>query len=108
VTIVATGERVGDAAAAAAKQKMESHSRAVAALGHVFVPFAMEVHGHLDKSCYELMKQLRNFLPDYRWRAFTFDFLHAVSTALAAARAVASPWPRVWMISAPSVSLHSL
>jgi len=88
VTIVATGEKVGDAAREAAIKKNELHSSAVMKLGHIFMPFAMEVHGHLDSSCIDLMNALRRYVPDYRWQAFTFDFLHAVSSSLAAARAM--------------------
>ena len=89
VTIVSTTDKVGDAAAAAAQHKCRTHAQATAALGHIFMPFAMEVHGHLDKSCYDLQKKLQEFIPDHLKRDFKFDFLHAVSSSLAAARATA-------------------
>lgn len=89
VTIVSSSEEVGDASRNAADHKCKTHAAATAALGHIFMPFAMEVHGHLDKSCYDLMKKLREYVPDHLNRDFTFDFLHAVSSSLAAARATA-------------------
>ena len=89
LTIVASSETVGEAANKAAARKIATHAEATAQLGHIFMPFALEVHGHLDKCCYDLMKAIRNYVPDHLHRDFTFDFLHSISTSLASARAIA-------------------
>jgi hypothetical protein len=87
LTIVTPHTDVGVAAAEAADNKVKVHKAAVAKLGHVFLPFAMETFGHRDKSCFALVDHLKGSIPQHLHRAFTFAFHHGVSTTLAIARA---------------------
>jgi hypothetical protein len=88
VTIVNTEEAsVGAAARAAASAKEKKHGDAVARMGHQFIPFAMEVHGFRDVSCFQFASAISKQLPAYQQRSFHFDLVHAVSRALAVMRA---------------------
>jgi len=88
ITIVASGDKVGEAAEAAAKQKAAAHTKAVEQHDCEFIPFAMETNGHLDRQCITLFKKLAANLPDQQQRSFLFDARHAVSTAMARFRAL--------------------
>lgn len=88
VTIVNSEHDVGMAAEAAASAKIKIHKSATEALGHLFIPFATEIWGHMDKSCSELTTAITEQLPRHRQYAFRFEFLYAASIALAKGRAM--------------------
>ena len=78
---------VGFAASQKAVEKTRKHENAVKTIGHKFIPYVMEVYGHRDKCCFDLVRELCVAIPRHRQRAFIFDMTHAASTALATARA---------------------
>ena len=78
---------VGVKATLAAQHKKDAHDDAVKGLGHSFHPFAMEVYGHLDESCHDVLKYLSNHLLPWQRHRFRTEMLHAVSVALARGRA---------------------
>jgi hypothetical protein len=77
---------VGSSAKAAAKRKMNNHDSAVSAVGHRFVPFALEAHGYEDPSVINFLHQISVTLPGYLKRQLILDVRMAVSCALARAR----------------------
>jgi Reverse transcriptase (RNA-dependent DNA polymerase)/Reverse transcriptase-like len=87
VTIVKPHEVMNKATEDAEQAKSKEHTEAVSALGHTFIPFAMEVYGHRGISCTTLTKALKNQLPRHLQWTFEMDMNHAVSSALAKARA---------------------
>ena len=77
---------VGQHAKANAAIKIRTHEAAVVAHGHQFIPFALEVHGHRDASCYKFANAVASQVqPHLRW-AFRRHIESLVSTALAKAR----------------------
>jgi hypothetical protein len=88
VTIVNAEDDVGLAAEHAAGAKVKIHRSATEALGHLFIPFATEIWGHMDKSCFDLTNAIAEQLPRHRQYAFRFEFLYAASIALAKGRAM--------------------
>jgi hypothetical protein len=89
VTIVFPGLEVDVAASEAAKRKSQHHEAAVTRMSHVFIPFAMEVYGHMHEACFTLIDRLSmQLLPMYR-NTFRKDVVRAVSVALAKGRAAA-------------------
>jgi hypothetical protein len=89
VTIVYPHTAPGTAAKAAASVKENAHTDAVNMINHRFIPFAMEVYGHRDESCFRLIDALRKQLPRHLQYAFTFEMNHAVSCTLARERVLA-------------------
>jgi ribonuclease HI len=77
---------VGAAASRAAQNKRRIHSDAVQRQDHLFVPFAMEVHGHCDESCYSFIKHIRNHLPPYTGYIFEREMFSVIAITLAKAR----------------------
>jgi hypothetical protein len=69
-----------------ANEKQKKHGKAVTDQGHLFIPFALEAHGHRDISCTLLIRHIANSLQPHQRRTFEREFLLAVSTALAKAR----------------------
>jgi hypothetical protein len=89
VTIVSpdpTAE-LGTAARKAAVKKQKDHHEAVERAGHKFIPAAFECFGHFDDKVITLVNELAATLPACMRYGFSFEFKHAVSTALAAGRA---------------------
>lgn len=78
--------KLGAHAAAAAEIKKRTHTSAVERMQHTFIPFAVETHGHLDKSATQFINEVMSALPSYVQFHFRIRMLHAVSTALAKAR----------------------
>jgi len=89
VTIVKSQYEVGVAAGNAAAEKVKKHDQAVKRMGHRFIPFAMEIYGHLDKGCEELFDTLSMELTPFTRGVFKRDMRHAVSVALARGKAQA-------------------
>ena len=89
VTIVKSQYEVGVAAGNAAAEKVKKHEQAVKRMGHRFIPFAMEIYGHLDKGCEELFDTLSMELTPFTRGVFKRDMRHAVSVALARGKAQA-------------------
>jgi Reverse transcriptase (RNA-dependent DNA polymerase) len=87
VTIVKPHIELGHATQQAEQTKIKEHEQAVSAIGHTFIPFAMEVYGHRGISCTNLSKALKKQLPRHLQWTFEMDLNHAVSSALAKARA---------------------
>ena len=87
VSIVYPQNQVGQAAEHRAKEKYKKHEKAASNAGHKFIPFVLEIFGHRDKCCVELIRELSAAIPRHQQRSFVFDMTHAVSTALATARA---------------------
>ena len=77
---------VGEHAKKAAQIKNNTHKSAVEAAGHHFSPFAVETHGHMDKSAINFIKSVAAVLPQYLHFPFQRRMQHAVSVALAKAR----------------------
>jgi hypothetical protein len=77
---------VGAAAKRAAQIKRKVHNDAVHRQDHVFIPFAMEVHGHCDESCYDFIKHIRNHLPPYTGYIFEREAFSVTAITLAKAR----------------------
>jgi hypothetical protein len=85
-TIVNSTGEIGAAAQEAAKQKVKLHQDPVAALNHVFIPFALEIWGHMDEQCTKFFEKIaQDLMPTIRWR-FCFEARYAVSCALARGR----------------------
>ena len=82
------GGEIGAAAARAAEEKVKRHHDAVAAFNHIFIPFAMESTGHMDKSCIEFYKMVRQEVAFHKRPQFKRDFFGAISVALARFRAL--------------------
>jgi hypothetical protein len=78
--------RVGEASARAAAIKKSTHTEAVQRQDHIFVPFAMEVHGHCDEGCYDFIKHIRKHLPPYSGFIFEREAFSVIATTLAKAR----------------------
>ena len=76
------------AAATRAQEKCAKHSEAAKELSHKFIPFVLGIYGHRDKCCFDLTRELCAAIPTHQQRSFAFDVTHAVSTALATARAM--------------------
>ena len=89
ITIVTPSVEVDVAASKAAADKRAYHSKAVQEAGHVFIPFALEVHGHMHKSCLELLDKLGLDLQPNKRTFFKREAISAVQVALARARAAA-------------------
>ena len=89
ITIVRAGATPGANARYAAEKKIQHHSIAVNNQGHEFVPFAMEVNGHIDQDCFKLIKKIAEQVPRYERHWFIKDMIGAASTALAKYRALA-------------------
>ena len=88
VTIVKPDEKeIGKAAKQAAAKKNEIHSDVVAKFEHVFIPFALETSGHMDESCFEFFKKIKNQVQFHQRIQFGRDFFGAISAALAKYRA---------------------
>jgi hypothetical protein len=88
VTIVyPSSDGVSIAARQAAIEKERKHGDAVRAVGHEFVPFAMEVTGVMDNSAEELIRRLGRGLPPNLRQNFYSDMNHAVQVAVARGRA---------------------
>jgi hypothetical protein len=86
VTVVNCKEDVGIAATEAAKDKTKIHQQSVAAMNHVFIPFACEIWGHMDEGCTKFIETIAKDLPpNVRWR-FGFEMRYATSCALARGR----------------------
>ena len=73
---------LGQTARRAAQLKTKKHRDAVQLCGHKFLPFAMEVYGHIDKEAITLVNRLSRELPEFLQKEFIKDTLHDVSTAL--------------------------
>ena len=73
----------GSHAAEWAAEKRKTHLRAVSNFGHAFEAFALETHGHFDKSCFNWIRHVQQGLPHFLQRHFHLRVMHAVSTALA-------------------------
>jgi ribonuclease HI len=78
---------VGVAASIAAAEKQQKHGDAVRAVGHDFIPFAMEITGVLDNSAHALIKALATSLNPTMRHAFYTEMYHAVQVAVARGRA---------------------
>jgi hypothetical protein len=89
VTIVTPIDEEGTAAQKAADEKSAHHKRACEAIGHDFIPFAMETTGLFDKRCITLIKKLAHTLPNSSRFTFFHDMRGAASTAIATFRATA-------------------
>ena len=89
VTIVTPGDDIGTAAARAAEEKRKTHTTAVNAAGHEFIPFAVETTGHMDSQCFVLFNRLANAVAPVHRYAIRRDLIGATSTAIAEYRATA-------------------
>jgi hypothetical protein len=88
VTIVfPSNDGAGVAASIAAREKTNKHGEAVAAIGHIFIPFAMEITGVMDNSAHDLLKALSRSLRPTMRHAFYTDMHHAIQVAVARGRA---------------------
>ena len=88
VTIVKPdAEDTGKAARRAAETKEKTHAAAVAAFDHFFIPFALETTGHMDETCFQFFKLVRNEVQFHHRIQFQRDFFGSISTALARFRA---------------------
>jgi hypothetical protein len=87
VTIVCSDTESRKEVKDAAQEKRKKHEGAVTRLGHTFIPFAMDVHGYRDPSCFQFADAVSRQLPIHLQRSFRFDLAHAVSRALAVKRA---------------------
>jgi hypothetical protein len=87
VTVVSSDSESRKEVKDAAQAKRTKHDGAVKRFGHEFIPFAMEVHGYRDPSCFEFADAVSKQLPIHLQRSFRFDLTHAVSRALAVKRA---------------------
>jgi len=86
LVIVKQEGQLGVNAAKAAEEKNKIHKSAVSRAGAKFFPFAMEVHGHRDKSCTQFFDALNQHIqPHEKWR-FRNHFFTTVSAALAHTR----------------------
>ena len=63
VSIAFPTDTSGSAASEAAKRELREHSDATSRLEHAFIPCAVEIFGHRDRSCFRLIKRLAHFLP---------------------------------------------
>jgi hypothetical protein len=86
VTIVSPTFEVDVAAAKAAADKQAKHGKAVAAEGHRFSPFAMEIHGHQHSSCSDVFRVLSYELDPAVRLAFVREIRNASAAALARGR----------------------
>ena len=84
--VVQQGARPGVAARAAAERKNRQHKGPVAQLGHVFVPFALEAHGHMHSAVSQFVGAVASRLPRHDFLAFSHDLTMAISVALARSR----------------------
>jgi ribonuclease HI len=87
VTIVCSDTADRSEVKHAAQAKRTKHEDAVKRFGHEFIPFAMDVHGYRDPSCFQFADAVSRQLPIHLQRSFRFDLAHAVSRALAVKRA---------------------
>ena len=86
VTIVHPSFEVDVAASKAATEKVHKHSEAVKNFGHRFLPFAMEVYGHMHSSCAEVFQVLSYELEPATRTQFAREARNAVAAALARGR----------------------
>lgn len=77
------------AAIAADEKKRTDHSAAVAALGHGFIPCALEAFGTFGPSATTLIATLSHTLPPLYQVAFRRDMHRAIATAMAQGRSAA-------------------
>ena len=87
LTIVYPQVEAGFAAIQAADDKVKKHGVAVEAIGHVFLPFAMEISGHLEQRSRDCLRMLANQLLPVRRHRFYMEMNHAISVAIARGRA---------------------
>jgi hypothetical protein len=90
LVIVKQEGRVGANAERAAAEKIKIHKKAVERSGHIFIPYAMEVHGHRTKQCAEFVDAIGHHLSRPEYYRFLTRFNVTVSSALAQARVKAT------------------
>jgi hypothetical protein len=78
---------LGVKAAEAEMEKNAKHKQAVNALGHTFIPFAIETNGHLGQGAIAVMNEIAKYVAFEMRFDFKRDMRNAVSTALARYRA---------------------
>ena len=89
ITIVMPTDTPGDAACDADERKIKTHTDAVKALGHIFIPAAAEAYGLMGKGFTKLVDALtRDLATPYQW-GFSNDMNRAITTAMARSRAAA-------------------
>jgi hypothetical protein len=89
VTVRNTSEQVDHASEKAAEEKIKLHRDPVQRLGHVFKPFCMETHGHMHKSCSDVIDFLaRTVIPSQAW-GFKLAMTQAAAMTLAKGRVLA-------------------
>ena len=86
MTIVHPSFVVDVAASKAATEKIHKHSEAGKNFGHRFLPFAMEVYGHMHSSCAEVFQVLSYELEPATRTQFAREARNAVAAALARGR----------------------
>ena len=89
LTVVAlkAGAQPGSAAQHADEAKTNEHKTATAALGHDFIPCAIETHGYLGKGALKLFKRLSLQVIPSLQKSFVCELTHIVATTMAATRA---------------------
>ena len=81
------GAQPGSAAQHADEAKTNEHKTATAALGHDFIPCAIETHGYLGKGALKLFKRLSLQVIPSLQKSFVCELTHIVATTMAATRA---------------------
>ena len=84
---------LGDRATWWAQEKRRIHEASVTNKGHMFFPFALEVHGHAHEDVFKFIEHVARDLKPYERPAFKARVEHAVSSALA--KAVVDCMPQV-------------
>src|SRR3989338_2721456 len=80
-------DKLGLKAEQAAIEKDNKHKQAVTALGHQFIPFAIETNGHLGQGAVAVINEITKYVAFELRFDFKRDMKNAVSTALAKYRA---------------------
>jgi len=75
--------KLGLQAETAATEKNNKHKQAVSAMGHQFIPFAIESNGHLGQGAIAVINELTKYVAFESKFDFKRDIKNAVSTALA-------------------------
>jgi hypothetical protein len=86
VTIVFPEMEANVRATKAAKEKIDKHADAVRQCGHRFSPFALEIFGTVNETCFDTIEVLSRELSPLHRRDFKSDMLHSISLGLAKAR----------------------
>jgi hypothetical protein len=86
VSVTNSVDEHGSAAKDAAEKKMKTHAAAVQNKGMIFIPCAMEIWGHIDRSVVDLIEAIAKQLPTHLQWSFKLDMMHVISTSLAKSR----------------------